>query len=294
MKKTTKKALSSLIKIGISLLLLYLVYTKTDFKEIYRTLLKTDFPHLLLAILSFITSQIVSSYRLNYLLHHNQLPLSPQSNLKLYLLGMFYNFFIPGGIGGDAYKVYILNSTFEWQTKKVLKTVFLDRLVGLIAILLFILLIITILPAKIFPLEGEGYRIFFIIATILSVFLSEKVMTSFFELKKTPYYHTLLYSVLIQLLQVLSVVFIMKSMHINPENFFIYILIFLISSVLSIFSFAGIGVREYLFLQASTLFSLDETTAVSIGVVFSVITAIVSCLGIYYHFKKIQLKLKTI
>jgi hypothetical protein len=74
-------------------------------------------------------------------------------------------------------------------------------------------------------------------------------------------------------------------------DYLIYVVTFLASSVLSIFSFSGIGIREMIFYQASTLFVFDSMKAVSIGLLFSILTAFVSLFGIYFHFKKSKLGL---
>src|SRR5690625_7866997 len=47
---------------------------------------------------------------------------------------MFYNFFIPGGVGGDAYKTYLLSKSFDKSLKRIGKLVFVERFLGLIAI----------------------------------------------------------------------------------------------------------------------------------------------------------------
>ncbi len=39
---------------------------------------------------------------------------------------MFYNLFLPGGIGGDAYKGYVLKKKYEVKTKSVVSILVLD------------------------------------------------------------------------------------------------------------------------------------------------------------------------
>ena len=56
-------------------------------------------------------------------------------------------------------------------------------------------------------------------------------------------------------------------------------------------SFSGIGVREMIFYQAAAWFAFDSATAVSVGVLFSLITAFVSIIGIIFHFQKQELQL---
>ena len=53
---------------------------------------------------------------------------------------MFYNFFIPGGIGGEFYKSYLMKKSFGWNLKSLAKILIQDRAIGLGV--LFILLIV--------------------------------------------------------------------------------------------------------------------------------------------------------
>lgn len=57
-------------------------------------------------------------------------------NLKLYALGMFYNLFLPGGSGGDGYKVYLLRKLYKAPVKHLLSAVLLDRINGVAVVFL--------------------------------------------------------------------------------------------------------------------------------------------------------------
>jgi hypothetical protein len=52
------------------------------------------------ALLFFNISQLVSAYRLLQFYKIHQPAISYRFNLRLYYKGMFYNLFLPGGIGG--------------------------------------------------------------------------------------------------------------------------------------------------------------------------------------------------
>jgi uncharacterized membrane protein YbhN (UPF0104 family) len=200
---------------------------------------------------------------------------------------MFYNFFIPGGIGGDAYKIYVLNKKFKWEVKTLTSAVFVDRFTGLTAIgILISLLSYNLLPYK--------FLIWLIpIAIVLIIIVAYFILKHFFLKFLNIFYKTLGISILVQLLQIASVIFIIMSLG-SHDNYLNYILIFLISSVLSIFSFSGIGIREYIFYEASILLEIDSSFAVTIGLIFSIITAMISLFGIVFHFKNHNLSLVNI
>lgn len=284
MKINKKKLLTSSFKIVLSVFLLYFVFTKISFVAIWETLKKVEIFYLAGSIALFVLSQWVSARRFLLFLEEQAYYLSNKSNTILYLIGMFYNFFIPGGIGGDAYKIYILNKHFDWNVKKITASVFMDRFMGLTAIgvLMAILAYQIVLPLGLVGLIPVA--VFLVV--IISFFFNKKFFPSFNQI----YTKTLVYSFVIQLLQIFSVVFIIMSLG-GSNSFINYILVFLISSVLSIFSFSGIGIREYIFYQASLWLGIESSTAVSIGFLFSIITAVVSFFGIVYHLRNPKLEL---
>lgn len=284
MKTSRKKLFSTSLKIGLSVFLLYFVFNKISFNEVWNTIKNVKIYFLILALIFFVLSQWLSANRLLIFFKETGFNLSALSNYLLYLIGMFYNFFIPGGIGGDAYKIYILNKKFKWSLKTLTAAVFVDRFMGLTAIGL----IISILSFKILP---SRYIFWLIpIAILFIAILSYNIIKRFFPKYLNVFSKALFASVLIQLLQIASIISILFSLE-NPINFTNYIIVFLVSSVLSIFSFSGIGIREYVFYEASILLSIDSSTAVTVGFLFSIITAMVSLLGIVYHFKQPKLHL---
>ena len=88
----------------------------------------------------------------------------------------------------------------------------------------------------------------------------------------------------------MSFIFLLKSLDVT-DNFTIYAVVFLASSVLSLISFAGIGVREMLFLQASKWFSFHPEISVSASLLFTMITAFFSLFGVIFQIRKLNLKL---
>ena len=103
-------------------------------EELKTTLLSARLGWLLLALLAFNVSKLLSSFRLNYFFRALGLGLNEKFNLKLYYLGMLYNQFLPGGIGGDGYKVYLLNKWYGTSVKSLVSATLLDRVSGVVAL----------------------------------------------------------------------------------------------------------------------------------------------------------------
>ncbi len=286
MAKLGKKGLTFL-KIVFSILLLYFIFTKIQFQEIITVAKQTKPLYLLLALLLFVVSKVIASLRLNLYLHQLEVFLSQLSNLKLYLLGMFYNLFLPGGIGGDAYKGYVIKKKFQAPTARVVSILVLDRLSGL-------LLLFTYACILAFFLEHEAvrsYKYLFIVGILAGTFvffiLNKKRFTYVFPV----FWRSLAYSALVQLAQLISLWCILISLDIT-SGILPYLLIFLISSIVSVvpLTIGGIGSRELVFFYGALWLGLEENTSVAISIVFFLITALVSLSGIFYHFKKPELE----
>lgn len=286
MANLRKKGIT-LLKILFSFVLLYFVFTKIQFSEVWEILKGSNFYYLLAALLFFIISKVFSAFRLNLYIHQIKIFLTQLSNIKLYLLGMFYNLFLPGGIGGDAYKGYVLKKKYEVKTKSVVSILILDRLNGL----LLIFVISCLLALFLNEYRINSYKVFFGIAIVISVLVFWVFNKRFFSFVYPVFWKSLGFSALVQLAQLVSVLFILKALDVEGNNI-AYLFIFLISSIVSVLplTIGGIGSREVVFYYGALWLALDENTSVSISMLFFLITATVSLFGIVYHFKKPELK----
>lgn len=286
MANLRKKGITFL-KILFSFILLYFVFTKIQFNEVWEILKGSHFEYLAAALLFFIVSKVLSAFRLNLYIHQIKIYLTQLSNIKLYLLGMFYNLFLPGGIGGDAYKGYVLKKKYDVKTRSVVSILVLDRLNGL----LLIFVISCILALFLDEDRLQSYKFLFGIAFVLSILVFWLFNKRFFSFVYPVFWKSLGFSALVQLAQLVSVLFILKALDVEG-NTLAYLFIFLISSIVSVLplTIGGIGSREVVFYYGALWLGLDENSSVSISMVFFLITAAVSLLGVTYHFKKPELE----
>jgi uncharacterized membrane protein YbhN (UPF0104 family) len=283
------KKLVTVFKIIISLVLIYFVFIKIDFNDVLNTLKKTKPLYLFLAVLFFVFSKVIASYRVNLYFHQLKIYLTQLSNLKLYLLGMFYNLFLPGGIGGDAYKGYIIKKEFEVDTKKVIAVLVLDRLSGLLLLFIYACLLFVFVDQTIIAYK----ELLSFIAIISSVIVFWLLNKRYFNYVMPIFWKSFCYSAFVQFFQLISVFLILQALSISTNNI-AYLFIFLISSIVAVIplTIGGIGSREVTFYYGASLFNLNESTSIGISMVFFLITAFVSFFGLYYHFKKPKLKVK--
>ncbi len=280
------KAIATILKLIVSGLLIYFILSKIDINEIANTLRTSNPFYLFLALAFFMISKVLAAFRLNLYFHQLEIVLTHISNLKLYFLGMFYNLFLPGGIGGDAYKGYVIKKNFDVATKKVVSVLVLDRLSGLLLLFLYACCLLLFVKQEIII----ELKLLFIIGIPIAIAVFWILNKHFFSYVIPVFWKSIGYSTLVQLAQLISVWFIMKSLHIQLDQI-AYLVIFLVSSIVSVIplTIGGIGSREATFFYGASLLGLNENISVGISVIFFLITAMVSLIGVVYHFKKINL-----
>ncbi len=287
MTEKLRKRLLTALKILISAALIYFIFTKIDLAEVVAVIKRSDPFYLFLALVLFIVSKVLNALRLNLYFHEIGAPLTQKSNFKLYLLGMFYNLFLPGGIGGDAYKGYLIQKTFQPGTKRVVSVLLLDRLSGMLLIFIYACALALFLEADAF----KGFHWVFALAIPLSMGVFWGLNKKIFPYVLKVFWGSIGYSALLQAAQLIAVLFILKALSIDG-NTLAYLFIFLISSIVSVLplTIGGIGSREVTFLYGAKWLGLVASASIAISMVFFLITALVSLLGIFYHFKKPKLE----
>ena len=286
MENLRKKGIT-LLKIIVSAALLYFIFTKIPFSEVLGVL-KTAQPFFVIAaLLFFVISKLLAAVRLNLYFHEIEVLLTHKSNLKLYLLGMFYNLFLPGGIGGDAYKGYYVKKQFEVPTKKVVAVLLLDRLSGMLLLFVFACILgLTLKDPTLRPFQW-----LFWLGIPLSMLIFWGLQSRFFGYILPVFWKSNGLSALVQLAQLGCVLMILQALKIEVSTVE-YLFIFLISSIVSVLplTIGGIGSRELVFLYGALWLGLQEDVSVGISMLFFMITALVSLGGLWFHFKKPSLE----
>lgn len=284
-KKIVWDIVKTVLKIAVTGFLLYLVFRERNFQELKTIFLSCDPSLLLLAVGCFSLSVIIASSRLLSFFKSIHLELNFRFNLRLYMLGMFYNLFLPGGIGGDGYKIYLLNKRYGLPAKKVFMALLFDRLSGLWAIGLITVGLILFIPKIDVHLTIPG--IIFLVGTAIYYFVAHK----YFKDYTRYFFEAHVKAIGVQSLQVVTVMLILSAHHFDGK-FAPYLLTFLVSSLASIFPFTvgGLGAREYVFTFAAGIFNMDPTIAVFVSLMFYLVSALVSASGIYYVFRTSRLE----
>ncbi|HXI01392.1 MAG TPA: lysylphosphatidylglycerol synthase transmembrane domain-containing protein [Sphingobacteriaceae bacterium] len=269
-----------LLKVGITGLSLYLVFKKVNPQDVKSAFTTSNPLFLLCALIFFVISQIISSSRLNTFFKGIGLNIAEGFNFRIYLLGMFYNLFLPGGIGGDGYKVFLLKKRFKISARKLVWAIFFDRLSGLWALGL-------IISALIFFLPHLGIAPWIPVTALLAgSIIYYFAMQRFFKNYCKRFILTHFKALLVQSMQIISVIFLLYALHFDGK-FSPYLFMFLVSSLVAIFPFTvgGLGAREIVFIYGADILGYDEHVAVMVSLLFYFISAILSFTGIYFVFQ---------
>lgn len=284
----TRKWLKLLLKIVVTVVCLWYVSGKIDFSKAGTALQQANWVYVFLALLAFAASKFLSALRLNMYFRNIGIQLPEWQNIKLYWLGMFYNIFLPGSIGGDAFKVILLTKKYSIPYKKTTAAVLLDRVSGLLG-LGFILAIygFFVLSTKFYialMIAGGAFLAVIVLYLAIRYYLKDFI-PSFFP--------TLFLGVAVQAMQVLCAYLIMAALGI-PAHVTEYIFIFLVSSVVAVLplTIGGLGARELVFLEGSKFFGLVQENSVIISILFYILTLITSLIGLWYVFREPLKKVK--
>ena len=272
-----KNKIFSILQIVITVFFVYFTVSNLDLSKLFEVLNNINILYLIIAASIYFSSQIISSERLRYILNDNKFIISFKQNFTLYLIGLFYNFFIPGGIGGDAYKSFLMNKKFNWKLSKVVKLLLLDRLIGL-GVLCCILI-------GLYEIIFLNFNFIYLILTLCLLSIIGYYMVKLIFKNQNIFWKSFLYSLASHTIQFISLFIILYSLGI-VNDYFEIIIIFILSSIFSVFSFGGIGIREYIFLSSASILNFSPELSASIGLLFTVSAAISSLPGLKFIISK--------
>lgn len=287
--KTWKGKLWNVVKVILIIVvtggLLYWVFSKVPFAKIKFRLAHANRAWLTAAILCYIGSMLFSSWRLLSFFKSIGLKLDWRFNLRLYFLGLCYNVLLPGGIGGDGYKIYLLHKTYKLPTKKVFWAILFDRLSGFWAIGAIVVGLIILIPS--FPYHLAIPLSIVSVGSVIYYFVARK----FFRDYTHNFFSGHLKAIGVQSMQLLTIVCLLLAQDFNGK-FAPYLLSFLFSSLAAVipFSLGGGGIRDALFLTLARQFNLTEDMAVYLSFGFYLVSIFVALIGIYYVIRPSRLE----
>jgi uncharacterized protein (TIRG00374 family) len=131
-----KKTILTALQIAITIALLYFVFRDPGKRAQMATALRlANYWWIVAGILVYLIVEAAAAIRFQVLLRVQDIRLSNTRVGALFIIGMFYNQFMPGGTGGDIIKSYLLIKETPGKVPGALLAVLFDRLIGLMALI---------------------------------------------------------------------------------------------------------------------------------------------------------------
>ncbi|MGL1935919.1 MAG: flippase-like domain-containing protein [Fibrobacterales bacterium] len=256
-----------------------------------------------------IVSLVLGCVQWRMLLSYQGVSIPFKKVFALFFVGLFFNNFMPGNVGGDVKKIYDMKKYTEHYSSSFTAT-FFDRLIGLFAISLISLVAglvffygdsdvgFLILPAVwvcggiiLFMIALFSRRVGLILDKVLRRVSLEKVadmvakIQSCFHLYRrgTVWARLLPLSITIQLLRVSSKYFIALSLGVMfPVSTFLFLVPFIDIVTAIPISIGGHGVREIAATKVYGAVGIAELHGILIQELAYIALAVISVLGAYF------------
>ena len=289
--KRGKRLLFLLLKIVVSVSLLGYLVTKLDFGSLAK--LQSDIVWYIGASSVFMLIALgFMAVRWKFVLKLIEMKnYSLRLLYDFYLVGSFFNIFIPGAIGGDAMRLYYVSKAYHLTKTKSLLSVFIERVAGLFAlglILMFSLLFNETIRSRLdfgftaIALATSGMVLALVVA---KYFIQKKMAIGYKEMAII-----LLLSGLGQFGDILiAYIFALYfNLDITVLNLMSIMPLVYIATVIPI-SLGGVGVREGVMTAGMALYGVDVSDAVLVSFLLY-LTKIIIGLGGWVIYMKIGVR----
>lgn len=271
-----KKTLILIFKIAVSGLCLYVVFKKSDIKQIYSILTDIGVFYFLFVAFLYVVSQLASTFRWKLLLPEH---FTVRKLFSLYMIGSFFSSFLPGVIGGDAIRAYYLNKDAK-KISLTLASIFMDRYLGYVSLMT---IGITAFPFSLQYFGASPYKwlmplIFtaFVLGSFLFFGLQLgrrfRMLSEFYDYfillktRKDIIIKAILISFFIQFLNFLMIIIFAFVIGENIPLLVLFVFMPIVITLMTLpISISGLGVREGAFVLLLGLIGIRPEVATSIS-----------------------------
>jgi len=306
-QRVSKKG-PAILKIVLSLVLLVVVLSQLSLAELWNELKNANLALFGLALLSYLVGVAIRAYRWQLLLQVLGQRVPFWRLVELYLIGMFFNHFLPTGIGGDVVKIYEV-ARQESNTPAAISATFADRLVGILGSSLVALMAILLDRRDIPRLIAQTVFIvsFGIVAgtllltrrrwwdviigrigllkRVMSVPRVQRLYQAMTGYTLSDILKTILVSLPFTVTLILTQVLIARSLGVGLalKYFLLFVPLIALANVLPI-SFNGLGVREGTYQLLFVPIGVSPASAVAMSLVFHVVRLVTGLIGGVLYF----------
>src|SRR5437763_4071357 len=186
-----KKILLTILQVTVTVgLLIWVFHDPEQRHKMGKALQAADYRWVAAAIVAYVIVEIAAAIRWQILLRVQKIRLNVPRLTGLFLIGMFYNQFLPGGTGGDIIKSYLLLKETPDRKAGALLAVVFDRFIGLVALVVITVTLVT-LRFDLLSQTAETRRLLwillFLLGTSIAVLLASFVISGFNLLRWLPH-----------------------------------------------------------------------------------------------------------
>ena len=290
-----RKNLALFIKAAVTLALIYWLIARVDVETVRHTLAQSNLAYILLSFFTLSAVFSVGCIRWWVLIGHLGLSIPFRQVLPSYYLGVFFNNFLPTGVGGDVVRTVHLNLRGH-SAKSLISSALADRFIGLVVMLLMGAISILLSPELRVEEDQKVYLIALIALGVLSGALLfwfsdrlpmeslsrryqhtriRKAILDIIRLCLTyrtavkPVFAAMLLSIVVQSLAILTYYLLANSIGIELSlvTFFAFVSIVQLATSLPI-SIGGLGIREGAMVALLTSVNVDVHLAATLSLLF--------------------------
>ncbi|HID49392.1 MAG TPA: flippase-like domain-containing protein [Chromatiales bacterium] len=299
---TRRHRWSVLLRLGITALILVLIFRSIEINSVLQVMRRASLPLLGLAVVFQLISTLLAGFRWYLVMHRLGFGQATPFYIKSYFKGSFFNQGLPTSIGGDAIRVLDVAAT-GCRKRDAFRGVFIDRILGLVGLLLLNLLANALLPdllprdlfllLNLIVLGGVSGFCALIFVHHLRWFnrwrlpryllgISSQLHSIMYGFRNSALQLTL--SVLIHLFSMINIFLIGRSVGLDYDlvTFTVIVPPVILLTLIPI-SLAGWGVREGAMIGLFTLLGADKSVILSMSILYGIILVIASLPGLVVY-----------
>lgn len=285
-----KRPLNLALKVTISIGLLVYLSTFIDLDEIKRLDRSTWLAVLTSTVLYFFLLLFMAQrWRLLVLMQKPDV-FSFLQSYNGYLIGMFFNIFMPGAIGGDIYRIKYCQEKTDINLRNATLVIFVERLFGIST--LFLVFGVGIYLNMDFLVKIDQSAVMLSVGLIILVLVtvtSKYILSRYITIDTDKFIVLITLSVIPHLVEIMNLMIVAKSFGVDlklSQLFFVVPLVYL-ATVLPI-SLGGLGVREGVLAGLLTIYGVELQQGIMISLMMFIVLLFVGVVGMFQMFRKIQ------
>jgi hypothetical protein len=302
--KKFKPAVILLIKLLVSGGLIAYILTRIHIERSLHTLVSAKLSFIGLALVVYLFAQALSAVRWTVLVRPLGIKTPFKDLVSYYLIGMFFNLFAPGTVGGDVSRVYYLVKDQQRDeqgrtvpTVRVAMSVFMDRAIGMVVLIWMGAAGLLLFPSYPVPaairsltlMLALGFAVCTVLIPVLRRALPEDGNSLIVKLRLAlrsyrTHWHAIvqgiLLSLIVHLIQAWMHLVMGRALNLAIPFSFCLIVYPLVGTFAAIpISLNGLGLREggYIFLLG--LIGIDSENGIAFGLLLFLIVATDSLIG---------------